>query len=180
MTARLRRVRVVGNTGSGKTTFSARVADALGVPHLELDEVFWAADWTKRDPDEARGRIREFVASSADGWVTDGNWAAGTAGLLDDADAFVWLAYPRRVVMSRVIRRTLWRGLLRTELWHGNREDVRSLLRRDPDQNVVLWSWTRHEHYRRTYEALAAESSVPVIRLSSPREARRWLSTLTR
>ena len=44
--------------------------------------------------------------------------------------------------MSRVVRRTLRRGLLRTELWHGNREDLRNLLDRDPEQNVVLWSWT--------------------------------------
>lgn len=178
MSEQLRRIRVVGNTGSGKTTFAARVAAALDVPHLELDAVFWDAGWTKRDLDEAHALIRAFVGSSPDGWVTDGNWASQLHGLLQDPDAFVWLDFPRRTVMSRVVRRTVWRGLRRTELWHGNREDLRSLLRRDPDQNVVLWSWTRHEHYRLRYTALAAESPIPVIRLRSPREASRWLATL--
>ena len=148
------------------------------MPHLELDAVFWDAGWTKRDADEARAVVREVVASSPAGWVADGNWTSSVAGLLDDADAFVWLDYPRRTVMPRVLRRTLGRGLLRTELWHGNREDLRSLLRRDPDQNVVLWSWTHHEHYRLRYTALAAQSPIPVIRLRSPREAQRWLGTL--
>jgi adenylate kinase family enzyme len=176
----LRRLRVVGNTGSGKTTFAARAAGALGVPHLELDAVFWDADWTKRDVDEARALIGQFVASAPEGWVTDGNWTTGSAGLLEDADAFVWLDFPRRTVMPRVLRRTLRRGLLRTPLWHGNREDLRSLLRRDPDQNVVLWSWTQHEPYRLRYEQLARESPIQVVRLRGPREARRWLATLAR
>ena len=176
MTGDLRRVRVVGTTGSGKTTFAGRLAAQLGVPHLELDEVFWDADWTKRDPDEARALIEAFVSASDRGWVTDGNWSAGTDGLRTDADAFVWLDYPRRTVMARVVRRTLRRGLLRTELWHGNREDLRNVLNRDPDQNVVLWSWTSHARNRDRYTALAAESAIPVIRLRSPREASRWLA----
>lgn len=180
MPEHLRRVRVVGTTGSGKTTFARRLAGRLGVPHLELDAVFWDAAWTKRDVEEARVLIGAFTTSSERGWVTDGNWTTGTVGLLDDADAFVWLDYPRRTVMSRVLRRTLWRGLRRTELWHGNREDLRSLLQRDPEQNVVLWSWTTHERNRARYSALAAESPIPVVRLHNPRDARRWLAQVGR
>jgi adenylate kinase family enzyme len=178
MTGQLRRVRVVGTSGSGKTTFAGRLAAALGVPHLELDAVFWDADWTKRDQEEARALIRAFVSAADRGWVTDGNWTVGTAGLLDDADAFVWLDYPRRTVMPRVVRRTLRRGLLRTELWHGNREDLRNVLNPDPEENVVLWSWTSHARVRVRYSTLATESAIPVIRLRSPREARRWLASL--
>ncbi|MDQ0374170.1 toxin [Cellulomonas humilata] len=178
MTGQLRRVRVVGTTGSGKTTFAGRLAARLDVPHLELDEVFWDAGWTKRDPEEARALIRAFVESADRGWVTDGNWTAGTQGLLTDAEAFVWLDYPRRTVMARVVRRTLRRGVLRTELWHGNRENLRNVLNADPEQNVVLWSWTSHTRTRTRYSTLAADSPIPVIRLRSPREAQRWLGTL--
>lgn len=178
MTGDLRRVRVVGTSGSGKTTFAARLAARLDVPHLELDEVFWDAGWTKRDPDEARALITAFVSAADQGWVTDGNWTTGTVGLLEDADAFVWLDYPRWTVMSRVVRRTLRRGLLRTELWHGNREDLRNVLRTDPDQNVVLWSWTSHARNRVRYSTLATQAAIPVVRLRSPREASRWLGGL--
>lgn len=178
MTGQLRRVRVVGNSGTGKTTFAGRLAAVLGVPHVELDAVFWDAGWTKRDPDEARAILRERTAGGA--WVTDGNWTSQLGGLLGDADAVVWLDFPRRTVMPRVIRRTLRRGVLRTELWHGNREDLRSLLRREPDQNIVLWSWTQHDAYRQKWEAFAASSTVPMIRLRSAREARRWLAAVPR
>ncbi len=169
---------MVGVSGSGKTTFAARLAHVLAVPHLELDAVFWDAGWTKRDLVDARGLLEAFLAQSPDGWVTDGNWSAGTEGLLTDADAVVWLDFPRRVVMPRVVRRTVWRGLRRTELWHGNREDLRTLLRRDPEQNVVRWSWTSHRPVRLRYEAMQQEATTRVIRLRTPRAARHWLATV--
>ena len=174
----MRRVRVVGTSGSGKTTFARRLAEALDVRHLELDAVFWDADWTRRDAAEAQALIRAFVAES-DGWVADGNWHARLDDLLEDADTVVWLDYPRRIVMQRVVRRTLSRGLGRTELWHGNRENLANLLRPDRERNVVLWAWTSHATNRTRYEAAQRESAVPLVRLRSPREAEVWLAAQT-
>ncbi len=176
--SRPRRVRVVGNSGSGKTTYAAALAARLGVPHLELDEVFWDTGWQMRDLHAAHERLDAFLAGPGrDGWVADGNWNVRLDGALDGADAVVWLDYPRRVVMPRVLRRTVVRGVTRRPLWHGNRERLANLLRRDPDENIVLWAWTEHDAYRDRYAALAA-SGAPVVRLASPREARRWLASL--
>ncbi|TKR24503.1 toxin [Cellulomonas hominis] len=173
-----RRVRVVGTSGAGKTTFARALARRLGVPHRELDEVFWAPDWQMRDLAEAQGVLRDFLAASPGGWVVDGNWNTRREGLADDADVVVWLDYARPLVMARVVRRTLGRGLLRRELWHGNREQLRNLVRRDPEENIVLWAWTSHARNREQYAAEAARGTVPVVRLRSPRAARRWLTSL--
>lgn len=174
-----RRIRVVGNSGSGKTTLARRAAQHLGVPHLELDAVFWGPAWTFADTDAAQGDIRRFLAGAGTGWVVDGNWRSRAGTTLDDADLVVWLDYPRSLVMRRVLRRTLGRVLLRRQTWHGNRERWTNLLSTDPERNIVRWAWTAHESYRRRYEELAAHGSVPVLRLRSPREAERWLRTLT-
>lgn len=174
MTAPLRRVRVVGTSGSGKSTFASRLARSLEVPHIELDAVFWAEGWTRRDLDEARAVLDAHTAD-ARGWVADGNWTAVVGEQLDTADAVVWLDYPRRVVMARVVRRTLWRGITRRALWHGNRESLRNLLRRTPEENIVLWAWTSHARVTRRYADLAARPGSRVVRLRSPRAARRWL-----
>lgn len=175
-----RRVRVVGTSGSGKTTFGRAVAHRLGVPFRELDEVFWGPDWQQKEPEEGRAVLREFLAASPDGWVLDGNWRSVRAGLADDADLVLWLDYPRRVVMPRVVRRTIARGVLRRELWHGNREDLRTLLRRDPEENIVLWAWTSHAPNREQLAHDAAHGPVPVVRLRTPAAARRWLAALPR
>lgn len=168
---------MVGNSGAGKTTFARRLAEHLGVPHLELDAVFWGPGWQLRDAAEARAAVRAFLEESPDGWVADGNWNTRLDGLLDDADAVVWLDFPRRVVLPRVVRRTVVRGVTRRALWNGNRERLSALLARDPERNIVRWSWTQHAAYRERYAGLA-RAGAPVVRLGSPRDARRWLAGL--
>ncbi len=72
---------------------------------------------------------------------------------------------------------------MRRELWHGNRERVRRLLSRQPDDNIVLWTWTTHA---RTRSGLQAEfddsrwSGKKLVRLRSPRQARAFLEELGR
>jgi adenylate kinase family enzyme len=129
--------------------------------------------------DEVRRCLVGFQADSG-GWVVDGNYRSRVADLID-ADTYVWLDYPRSIVMRRVIRRTLGRMLLRRELWNGNRERWRSLVKRDPRENIVLWAWVNHENYRGRYEeASARDRQATWIRLRSPRNAEQWLSEVGR
>ena len=75
------RIRVVGNSGSGKTTTAAAIAQRLGIPHLELDAVHWLPGWTERDPDDFRRIVDEFAAQPR--WVIDGNYRGRLADRLD-------------------------------------------------------------------------------------------------
>jgi len=51
---------------------------------------------------------------------------------------------PRRVVMTRILRRTLRRVARREELWNGNRERWGNLFSADPEVSVVAWAWQTH------------------------------------
>ncbi len=109
----------------------------------------------------------------------DGNYRNRVGDLLD-ADTYVWLDYPRRVVFPRVLRRTLGRLLRRRELWNGNRESWGSLFTSDPRENILLWSWTQHLQYRRMFEEeSAAGGPARWVRLRTPRDTERWLSSIT-
>lgn len=178
MSRPLRRVRVVGTSGAGKSTFARRLARALDAPYVELDEVFWGPGWVKRDAEEARADLRARTAG--DRWVTDGNWESRLDGVLDDADVIVWLDHPRRVVMTRVVRRTLWRGLTRRTLWHGNRESLANLRHTDPHRNVVLWAWHHHATVVERYALRAQAPGSDVVRLRGPRAAELGLRALER
>jgi adenylate kinase family enzyme len=147
----VRRVAVVGNSGSGKTTVAAAIADALGVPHLELDAVFHQPGWQPLEREVFRARVAEFIA--ADGWVVDGNYSAVRDLVWARADTVVWLDLPRRQVMRQLTWRTLRRMLTRAELWNGNTEQLRNLLRMDPEQSILRWAWTQHGKYVERYGA---------------------------
>jgi adenylate kinase family enzyme len=174
----VRRVRVVGNTGAGKTHLARRLARRLGVPHVELDALQHLPGWTEASVEQFQAGLRARLDAAPDGWVVDGNYADEVGDLLQP-DLVVWVDPPRWRVMSRVLRRTVGHGLLRRELWNGNRERLGQLLRRDPEDNVVLWSWVQHGRYRETYaEAMRSGGAAPWVRLRSPRDTERWFRSV--
>ena len=94
---------------------------------LELDGVFHQPGWTELPMKEFRRRVSEFVTES-DGWVVDGNYSTVRDLVWGRADTVVWFDLPRYEVMRRLSWRTARRGVLRMELWNGNRETLRKLL----------------------------------------------------
>lgn len=175
------RIAVVGNSGSGKSTLASRVAERIGAEHIELDAIHHQPDWTPIDREEMRRTVAERI--EADCWVVDGNYASMVQDLVfGRADTVVWLDLPRRVVMPRVVRRTLGRMVLRRELWNGNRERFSNLFNTDPMENIILWSWTQHNRYRDRYAAAAADPAnahLNWVRITSPVQQRRWLRSLS-
>jgi len=170
----MRRVSVVGNTGSGKTRLARRIAAVLRVPCLELDSIHHQADWQPLDPDTFRARVREHTAG--DGWVVDGNYRAVQDLVWSRADTVIWLDLSRPVVMWQVVGRTLRRAVTREELWNGNREPLRNFLTLEPEDSVIAWAWTRHRVYRERYELAMSNPSwahLTFVRVRSRHDVKR-------
>ncbi len=67
----MRRIIVIGTTGSGKTTFARALAARLGVPHGEQDAWNHGPGWQETPLPLFRAQVAAFTA--ADTWVMDGN-----------------------------------------------------------------------------------------------------------
>jgi adenylate kinase family enzyme len=173
------RIVVVGTSGAGKTTLARRIAALLELPHIELDAINWQSGWrdlTRHDPEEFVRRVAEAIKAEA--WVLDGNYGPVRDMVWPRATHLVWLDYERPVIMARVISRTFVRALLRTELWAGNRERWRQLLR---PSHPIRWAWSTWERRRReTAERLTQRecAHLVVLRLRRPREVQRALDLL--
>jgi len=100
----MKRVIVVGTSGSGKTTFARQLAQRRGWAHIELDNLHWEADWQEADLETLTARVTH--AMQADSWAMDGNYSKISHLTWPRADTIIWLDYPRWLVMGRVIRRT--------------------------------------------------------------------------
>ncbi len=175
------RIVVIGTSGAGKSTLARRIAAELGFRYVELDAINWQPGWrdlASSDPSEFARRVGEAIESDA--WVVDGNYGAVRTLVWRRATHLVWLDYSRPVVMARVIRRSLWRALHGTELWAGNREDWRRLLR---PSHPIRWAWNTWRQRRREIAALLETEQYPglvVLRLRRPREADGAVARLNR
>ena len=172
----MRRFSIVATAScSGKTTLGRELARRLDVRFVELDSLVHGPNWTETPDDELRAVVEPIVAS--DGWVIDGGyWGKFGDFVLRHADVVVWLDLPLRVWLPRLIRRTSGRVIRREELWNGNRETVRNFLF---SRDSLLWYALRnYPRARRIYPERLAPYNV--VRLRSPREVERWLSTVTK
>lgn len=173
----MRRIVVVGTSGSGKTTMARTLAACLGLRHIELDALHWEPGWQEADPQVFRQRVDEATADG--GWASDGNYSAVRDILWARADTVVWLDYPLTTILTRLSRRTLRRVFFREELWNGNHERFSAqFLSRD---SIFLWALQTYQRNKRRYAALIASAEyahLRVVRLHSPREAERWLAEL--
>jgi adenylate kinase family enzyme len=165
-----RRIAVVGNTGSGKTTLARRLAAQLGVPHFELDALFWRPGWEMAPTEQFRAQVTEVMRAEA--WVIDGN-SFGRLGerVLEQADLVVWLDPPLRTILARLTRRTAERIRSGEEMWGTNRETIRgAFLSRNS-----LFVWAMRMHFQKRAERGEVIARFPHVRLRSTREAEEWL-----
>jgi len=167
----MRRVSIVGVPGSGKTTVGRRLAASLDVPFVELDAIFHQPNWSELPRDAFRSRVNEVLTT--DGWVVDGNYPAVQDLVWQRADTVVWLDIPRRVVLRRVVLRTLRRAFTREALWNDNREPLTNFYRLDPEKNIIRCTWVKHPEYVERSGAAMSESAnahLRFVRLGSQEE----------
>lgn len=76
-----RRVLLVGNSGSGKTTMARALSAERGLPHLDLDAIAWATPGVRRPLDESVAALRLFVERHP-AWVIEGSYGTLVAAAL--------------------------------------------------------------------------------------------------
>jgi glycosyltransferase involved in cell wall biosynthesis len=170
-----RRIAVVGTMGAGKTTLARQAAAELGIGRIELDQFLWEENWTPAAPDTLRARIDEALRGNA--WIADGNHEAARDIIWARADTLVWLDFPAALILFRLARRTIRQTFGRSELWGGNRDRLGTLVQRG--NLLAVFRATRAK--RRQYPCLLADprfAHLRLVRLRSPRDARRWLRAL--
>ena len=178
----MKRVAVIGSSGSGKTTTAKQIADLLNCPALELDGIFHQANWQPLEDELFRQRVGDFIERESS-WVTDGNYRTVRQLIWSRADTIVWLDLPLPSILRALLWRTLRRGFVRAPLWNGNRENLFNIFSLDPERSVLVWSYTHHERHIAEFEGASRvpeNAHLEIIRLRSRREVADWLEALRR
>ena len=89
----------------------------------------------------------------------------------------VYLDLPFHIVLYRIVKRSLLRGIKNEELWHGNRETVwKHLFTRD---SMILWTIRSFHKNREKYTELFATkeySHINFVRLRTKKEVENFVT----
>src|SRR5919199_236026 len=178
--AECKRILILGRTGSGKTTLARELTAALGVPHIELDSLYFGPDFTTAPLPVLRERTSEAIAGER--WVTDGNKRAVRDLVWPRADTVIWLDYSVGVSLWRPPETAARRPPApRAQAAESGRRSglPRQML---AAAKGVLTALRSHRGQRREYPRMFARPEnrhLAVARLRSPRATRQWFARVT-
>ena len=127
------KIAIIGYSGSGKSTLARQLGEAYNLPVLHFDSIHFLPGWVETDRPYKREKVTEFLDANPEGWVIDGNYFKICAERrFAEADHILYLDFPRRVCLPRVLRRWLqYRGKTRPDMGEGCEEKV--------DREFLLW-----------------------------------------
>jgi len=99
----LKKVLVIGCPGSGKSTFSRRLAEITGLPLYHLDMIYHKPDKTTVSREEFDERLCEIL--SRDCWIIDGNYGRTMETRLSACDTVFFFDLPVDVCLAGVRER---------------------------------------------------------------------------
>ena len=175
-----RRIHVMGNSCSGKSTFGERLASALQVPFVELDALNWQPGWVglnETDPERFESLIAK--ATAGDAWVVAGSYSGFSQRVFwPRLETVIWLDLPMHLLVRRVLRRSWTRWRSKELLWGTNYERFwPQLMVWNKEDSLVWWIVTQHARKRRDMRLYMSEPRwrhIRFLRLGSSAEVERF------
>ena len=96
---------VIGSPGSGKSTFSRKLAAITGLPLIHLDKEFWRNGWSETPREEWVNKQKYLI--SGDEWIVDGNYGGTMDIRLKKADTVICFKLSREVCLLSYIKRVI-------------------------------------------------------------------------
>jgi len=172
----MKRINVIGTTGSGKSTFASALSRQLSYPYVQIDQIYWKPNWQEPADEEFLPYLEKAI--SGDMWVLDGNYNRTNSIKWKQVDTIIWLDFGFIHTLFQLVVRTVKRASLKRELWPGtgNRESFyRSFISSD---SILVWLFRSYGKNRARYSKLMQSvdhSHIKMIRLQSPSEVRKFL-----
>ena len=68
----MKKVLIIGNAGSGKTTFAKALSERTSLPLVHLDRLYWKDNWEHTTREEFDVLLQRELEESE--WILDGNF----------------------------------------------------------------------------------------------------------
>ena len=148
----MKKINIVGSSGSGKTTFGRKLSKIINIEYYEIDSLFWKANWTKTENKEFRKKIEDIT--NLEEWILDGNYQKLNDLKLERADTVIWLNTSFIMTLIQSLKRAFVRITSKKELWEGtgNRETIKKTF--FSKDSILLWMVSNFFKMRKRYEKI--------------------------
>lgn len=80
----LNRIAIIGTSGSGKTFLGSKLAAALNIKFVDLDDLKWLPNWEQLPDDAFFATIESQI--SCESWIVSGNYNRARSHIWPHAD----------------------------------------------------------------------------------------------
>ena len=149
---------IVGQPGSGKSTFARLLGDATELPVIHIDRIHWQPGWVERPRPAKLAMIRAEEVKER--WIIEGGLSETWEERRDRADLLIWLDVPMWRRLARVVRR-------RMTYHQQTRPDLPENCPERLDPEFLRWIWntrrTARERMRRLFETAGPNTRAVVL-----------------
>lgn len=169
----MHRVLIIGNAGSGKTTFAKQLAEKLNLPLIHLDRLYWCGDWEHLSRDEFDVMLQEELERPQ--WIIDGNFNRTIPHRLQYCDTVFFFDLPTVTCLTGITKRTLSNHGKSREDMGGNCVERFDAQKRSLYRNVMTFN---KQHRKDYYDLLSKAQHAKVIVFKSRRQAKAFLDSM--
>lgn len=165
----MKKVIVIGCSGSGKSVFSRSFAHLTGLPLYHLDNIWWREDGTNITRAEFDARLGEIL--DTDAWVIDGNYNRTMERRMAMCDTVIFFDLPVDVCIKGIKAR---KGKERPDMpWKDAPED-------DDAEFMEFVRGYNETHRPRVIELLEKFNDKNIIVFNARKESEMFLDALRR
>lgn len=152
------KILVLGNSGAGKSSFTALLAKKLDIDYLHLDKIVYKFSWDSPCFDDLKCEVDSFLKKEK--WIMDGNFLNESVNRFQECDTIYFLDINRFVCLTSVIKRNRkYKGKKREsrsdfcdekitfsylkwvffDFYRTSRKEIKRIIKENSDKKIIIF-----------------------------------------